>query len=153
MPSQCKVEVQDVLPRPVAVMRVTTHLSTWPQEFGGPLGRVYAALKAAEVKHPGLNVMVYRPRRDGRVDIECGVCVAAKFDCLGEVVSSETPGGVAATFAHIGPYSQLKAGHDAIVDWARSHGRTLSGTCWEVYGHWNDDPAKLRTDLYHLLLG
>ena len=27
----------------------------------------------------------------------------------------------------------------------------LAGPCWEVYGDWHDDPAKRRTDMYHLL--
>jgi hypothetical protein len=24
-------------------------------------------------------------------------------------------------------------------------------TCWEIYGDWDEDPAKLRTDIFHLL--
>jgi hypothetical protein len=41
--------------------------------------------------------------------------------------------------------------HDAIVAWCRLHGRRLAGPRWEVYGHWTDDEAKLRADVYYLL--
>jgi hypothetical protein len=27
----------------------------------------------------------------------------------------------------------------------------LAGPCWELYGEWHDDPARRRTDMYHLL--
>ena len=29
-------------------------------------------------------------------------------------------------------------------------GPRLAGVSWEVYGDWDDDPAKRRTDIYHL---
>jgi len=38
-----------------------------------------------------------------------------------------------------------------VIEWCRSQGHRLSGTRWEVYGHWTDDPSKLRTDVYYLL--
>jgi effector-binding domain-containing protein len=95
--------------------------------------------------------MVYRPRKDGQVDIECGVEVAAGFEGLGEVLYSETPGGLAATIAHIGPYEDLGVSHRAIVEWSRKNGHHLTGTCWEIYGDWYEDTAQLRTDLFHLL--
>jgi hypothetical protein len=27
----------------------------------------------------------------------------------------------------------------------------MTGVDWEIYGHWDDDPAKLRTDVFYLL--
>ncbi|MDB5328046.1 MAG: Bacterial transcription activator, effector binding domain, partial [Phycisphaerales bacterium] len=35
------------------------------------------------------------------------------------------------------------------------HGHAMAGPNWELYGHWdqswNDDPSKIRTDVYYLL--
>jgi effector-binding domain-containing protein len=45
----------------------------------------------------------------------------------------------------------MKPAHEAIHQWARENERRLTGTSWEVYGHWSDDPAKLRTDIYYLI--
>jgi effector-binding domain-containing protein len=146
-----EIAVVEIRPRPIAAVRVTTVLSKWPHQFRTPLDKVYEAVRAGKVRQGGHNVMVYRPREDGQVDIECGIEVASKFEGLGEVVYSETPPGRAVTIAHIGPYEQLGVSHRAIVDWSRRNGHRLTGTCWEIYGDWEEDPAKLRTDLFHLL--
>jgi effector-binding domain-containing protein len=115
------------------------------------LDKVYDAVKAGHVRQNGQNVMVYHSREDGRVDIECGVETEARFEPVGEVVYCETPSGTTVTTAHIGPYQELGTSHNAVVRWSRVNGYQLTGTCWEVYGDWNNDPAKLRTDIFHLV--
>jgi hypothetical protein len=35
--------------------------------------------------------------------------------------------------------------------WCESHARRATGVSWEVYGDWEDDPRKRRTDLFYLL--
>ena len=149
MPSH--VSIVDASPRPLAVVRVTTVLSKWPSQFRHALDKVYDVVKAGLVRQTGQNVMIYRPRDDRLVDIECGVETEARFEPIGEVVYSETPFGLAVATAHIGPYEQLRIGHEAVVEWSRQNGHRLTGTCWEIYGDWNEDPAKLRTDIFHLV--
>ena len=62
--------------------------------------------------------------------------------------NASTPAGTAATTVYLGPYDQMKLAHEAIHQWARENGRRLAGPSWEVYGHWSDDPARLRTDIF-----
>jgi len=143
--------VVKVEPGPIAAVRVTTTFSDWPKQFMKPLGMVYEAVNAGKIKQNGQNVMVYRPRGGDSVEIECGVQVATKFESIGEVVYSEIPGGTAATLVHIGPYGQLKASHLAVIEWSRKNGHRLAGVSWEIYGDWDDDSTKLRTDIFHLL--
>lgn len=138
-------------PRPLAAVRVTTVLSRWPREFMHSLDKVYAAVRAGHIRQTGHNVMVYYPRTDGRVDIDCGVETEGRFQPVGEVAYCETPSGAAVTTAHIGPYDRLGASHSAIAAWSREHEHGLTGVCWEIYGDWEEDPAKLRTDLFHLV--
>jgi effector-binding domain-containing protein len=145
------ISIVDASPRPLAVVRVTTVLSTWPSQFMHSLNKVYDAVKAGHVRQSGQNVMIYRPRDNRLVDIECGVEIEAKFEPIGEVVYSETPSGPAVTATHIGPYEQLRISHDAVVEWSHQNGYRLAGTCWEIYGDWNEDPAKLRTDIFQLV--
>jgi hypothetical protein len=38
----------------------------------------------------------------------------------------------------------------AVEAWCATNGRK-SGATWEVYGDWDDDPTKRRTDIYFLL--
>lgn len=56
----------------------------------------------------------------------------------------------AAATTHWGDY-RLGEAHDAVVTWCRTTGHTLAGISWEVYGHWHDDPTKIRTDIFYLL--
>jgi effector-binding domain-containing protein len=56
---------------------------------------------------------------------------------------------MAVTTVHIGPYEELRTSHHAVVEWSRRNGHQLTGTCWEIYGDWNDDPTRLRTDIFH----
>jgi effector-binding domain-containing protein len=142
----------DAGPRGIAAVRVTTAISRWPGEFKHALNKVYAAIRAGHVGQNGRNVMIYRHRSDGLVDIECGVETNQRFDPVGEVVYCETPSGMAVTTAHIGPYDQLGASYDAIARWSESNGHRLASVCWEIYGHWNDDPAQRRTDIFHIVI-
>jgi effector-binding domain-containing protein len=73
------------------------------------------------------------------------------FAAVGAVEPLQTPHGVAAMTTHWGDYGRLGEAHAAVVAWCRAHGRTLAGPSWEVYGHWDADPARLRTDIYYLL--
>jgi effector-binding domain-containing protein len=146
-----EISMVDAKPRPIAVVAVTTVLSKWPREFRHSLDQVYAAVKAGHVRQNGQNVMVYRSREDGRVDIECGIETEQSFDPVGEVRYRETPAGLAVTTAHIGPYSELGTSHQAVVEWSRTNGHQLTGTRWEIYGDWHEDPTQLRTDIFYLV--
>jgi len=142
---------RDVRPRSLAVVRVTTALALWPSQFRQELDKVYEAVRAGHVVSSGHNVMLYRHRRDGLVDIECGIETAGRFAGIGEVVYRETPAGTVVTATHVGPYRRLRETHDAVVAWAGTKGHRLSGVCWEVYGDWSPDPAKLETEVFHLV--
>lgn len=39
----------------------------------------------------------------------------------------------------------------ALEQWCKDNGRRPAGVSWEVYGDWDDDPVRRRTDVYFLL--
>jgi effector-binding domain-containing protein len=80
-----------------------------------------------------------------------GVEVTREFAGSGEVRPVRTPGGEAAVVRHVGPYDRLAEAHRAIHEWVRESGRAPAGTSWEIYGDWNEDPAKLETWVMYLL--
>ncbi|MEA2336928.1 MAG: hypothetical protein QOE82_935 [Thermoanaerobaculia bacterium] len=82
---------------------------------------------------------------------EFGVEVTREFAGSGEVRPVRTPGGEAAVVRHVGPYDRLAEAHRAIHEWVRESGRAPAGTSWEIYGDWNEDPAKLETWVMYLL--
>jgi effector-binding domain-containing protein len=142
-----------VAPRPVAGVRAQVSRGRVGQEFGRYLDQVYAAARAGVVALDGQNIFIYRGMADDQLTVDFCVGVTAPFSAAGAVMPLETPSGVAAMATHHGDYSQLGRANAAILEWCRANGRVRAGPSWEVYGHWHDDPAQLRTDVYYLLQG
>jgi effector-binding domain-containing protein len=114
------------------------------------LDGVWAFLRQNDLRAEGHNIMVYR-NNVPNLEFEVGVQVTRTFEPAGAVVPSNLPHGRAARTIHIGDYAGLEKAHDAIARWFRTNGHTPSGTRWEVYGDWEEDPAKLQSAVYWLL--
>lgn len=143
-----RIEAQ---PRPLAVVQVTTAVARWPREFKTSLDKVYEAVRARLIVPSGHNVMVYRHRPDGLVDIDCGIETSTAFDRFGEIVARTTPAGQAVTAAHIGSYQSMRETYRAIAEWSARSRIQLAPVSWEIYGDWEQDETKLRTDIFHLI--
>jgi effector-binding domain-containing protein len=147
------VTVQTVEPRNIAAVHARVLVEDIPKTFARYLDQVYAAAKAGAVQLDGQNVFLYRCVTDRRspMDLAFGVGVLAPFKAVGAVEPTQVPGGEVATTTHLGSYAGLREAHDAVIEWCRYNGRRLTGTSWEVYGHWVDDETKLRTDIFYQL--
>ena len=151
--SPYNVAVRTVAARPIAAVRARVPLGAVPATFKRYLDQVYAA-RANGIQLDGQNIFVYRAVSDsngGVVDAEFGVGAKAPFAPIGSVEYSTVPAGEVATVTHWGDYAKLGDAHDAVVSWCRANGRALSGTSWEIYGHWTGNPADQRTDVFYLL--
>lgn len=148
------VSVEQAVAREFAAVRARVPIARVPAVFGQYLDQVYAAGRAGAVQLDGQNIFVYRdgilPGEDA--EVEFGVGINAPFVATGAVVPAELPTGEVAHHTHWGDYSKLRNAHDAVIAWCAAHGRKRAGPRWEVYGHWTNDPAQLRTDVYYLLL-
>ncbi len=140
-----EIEVADQPAQAIAAVAWDTTGERFPREWRGHLDEVYACLRQAGVKG-GCNVMVYRDLPEpGHIRAEVGVEVGAGFSPSGRVQLSALPAGPAAVTTHRGPYEGLGAAHAAVGRWCAAAGRTLTGQRWEVYGDWEEDPARLET--------
>ena len=139
------VDTQEIL---TAVVRDTMPQDQISARILPLFDQVYAFLPAAGITHPGLNIILYR---SDRIDLEAGVQVQEMFQGSDKVHCSALPAGRTAHTTHFGPYDRLGKAHQAVMDWCRQHALKTGPISWEVYGHWNDDPALLRTDVYYLL--
>jgi effector-binding domain-containing protein len=137
--------------RPVAGVRAQVARGRVAQEFARYLDQVYAAARAGAVALDGQNIFIYRSATDDQLAVDVCVGVTAPFVATGAVVPLETPSGPVAMTTHHGAYSRLGEANAAILAWCRAQGRLRAGPSWEVYGHWHEDPAQLRTDVYYLL--
>ena len=146
-----EVHLETVQPRMLAAARGRcATMADIPAKIHELLDQVWPYVKQHQIKTTGINVVLYRPEPDG-LQMEAGVWVTEPFPESAPIIQTSTPGGPAATTTHMGPYSGIPNAHDAIVKWCSANHRERAGPTWEVYGHWSDDPAKLRTDIFHLL--
>ena len=142
------VVFQQVGSCPLAVVRRRAAQRELSTVVPAACGHVWTALKTHNVTGAGRHVALYL---DGAINLEVGVEITGAFSGAGDVVRSATPAGPVATVAHIGPYDRLDQAHQAIREWCQAHGHACAGPSWEIYGHWTDDPAQLRTDVFYLL--
>ena len=110
-------------------------------------GEVWEFARASHLPRPGRHLAV----PGWRINLEVGAEVFQPFDGNERVSCSKTPAGTVATTVHMGPYNRLHEAHEAIHRWCTMNGHAMAGPSWEVYGHWDDDPAKVRTDVFYLL--
>ena len=140
-----------VEPRLVAGVRAVVRRGRVGAAFRQHLDQVYAAAKSGALSLDGQNIFIYRNATEHELTVDFCVGVTAPFTTVGNVMPLETPGGIAAMTTHRGDYSGLAAAAAAVRDWCRDNNRAYAGISWEVYGHWDADPAKLHTDVYYLL--
>ena len=123
-----------------------------PAAFRKYLDEVYSTARKNGIPIDGQNIFVYRTTESpNELDVEFGVGVTSRFSPDGSIVYAELPIGQVATATHWGDYARLGETHKAVIDWCKANNRKRTGTRWEIYGHWYDDPAKIRTDVYWLL--
>jgi effector-binding domain-containing protein len=146
-----QVELKNVAATPLLVIRRRVSKDQLSRVVPDGCGTVWNFIRENGVTPRGQHVAVYRGTETRELDVEVGVEVGANAVGGGEVVVSATPSGMVATVAHIGPYSLLMNANDAIKAWCDANHHQIAGPSWEVYGHWTDDVAKLRTDVFWLL--
>ena len=137
-------------PRPLAAVRAATTHPRLGTDIVRLLDMVWPVLREQDIR-TGHNVVVYRGGGGGMITIDAGVEVFTDFADSGDVRHKFTPSGDMATTAHYGEYSGMAAAYAAVEQWCTDNGRRPAGVSWEVYGDWDDDPVKRRTDIYFLL--
>jgi effector-binding domain-containing protein len=144
------VSIAATSPTPTAVIRETTTWERFPTLWRELLDEVWGYARGAGVE-AGRNVMVYL---DDVPNVEVGVELDGTLTApSGRVLTSALPEGRAATtVARRAPSPEgIAAAHVAVVEWSRANGHELTGTRWEVYDHWRDDPDSFETAVYWLL--
>jgi effector-binding domain-containing protein len=142
------IQIREVTEQTTAVVRYRARGSELADVVPRGCGEVWAFMRSSGLPRPGRNLALYL---DGEINIEVGVEVFQAFEGNERIICSNTPAGVVATTAHFGPYDRLGEAHAAIHKYCSEHGHVLAGPDWELYGHWTDNPAELRTDIFYLL--
>ncbi len=143
-----QVQVKQVPAITTAVVRRRAAQQDLPKVIPQCCGEVWTFIRTAGIPNPGRLLALYL---DCEINFECGVELFQPFVGNDQVVSSSTPAGLVATVEHVGPYQHLHEAHKALCDWCAANGYSTATPSWEIYGHWNDDPSQLRTDVFFLL--
>jgi effector-binding domain-containing protein len=145
-----QVRTEQAAPRPLAAVRAVTTPQRLSTDIIRLLDQVWPVLREQGTR-TGHNVVIYHAAESGQLTIDAGVEVLTGFTERGAVRRVTTPAGEAAVTAHYGEYSMMGGAYAALDQWCAANGRHQAGVNWEVYGDWEDDPAKRRTDVYILL--
>lgn len=149
MPYQ--VNVEQVAPAYAAVGRVTCPVSELSKHIPALCGKAWNFVKTHKIPGDGHMIAIYRNGDLSAMQVEAGARVLAPFKSTPEIACVEIPSGPAAHAVHIGPYHQLAAAHNAVIDWCNANNRPRTSNSWELYDHPDPDPAKTRTDVYYQL--
>ena len=151
-PTDSSVSLQSAPLRGIAAVHARLPISRVPASFTTYLNQVYTAARNGAIPLDGQNIFVYRGGASGEdADVDFGVGVRSPFESHGAVTYCELPTGDVAVATHWGDYGKLDAAHSAVLAWCRANDREPTGTRWEIYGHWTDDPTHRRTDVCYQL--
>ena len=148
-PGECRIVT--VERRLAAVIKAQVPFREIPAAQRLLRARIAAAVRSLDVGPLGRTFTLWRPPVDGRLDMEPGILVSRGFEPVGEVVPSALPAGRAAHFLLVGSYEGIPGAWQALFAWCAEQRLKLADVNWEIYGEWNDDPAKLETSMHALL--
>jgi effector-binding domain-containing protein len=153
-----KVEVCEVKPQTTAVARGRANVHNIGDKVGQLLSPVWRSVKSSGIENVGCSVVLYRCDEAGAdffsesgVPIEAGALASSDFQIKATLCARRCLVAWWATTTHTGPYHNLPAAHQAVHSWCRENDYVLSGVNWEIYGHHDDDPAALQTEVFYLV--
>jgi effector-binding domain-containing protein len=147
-----EIRLEQLPSHPLAIVRRRAKIADLPAIIPDACGVVWRSIRAQNIPGAGRHIAVFL---DDEMSVEIGVELEAPYTGGYDLVASATPAGLVATAIYYGPYPGLPAVHSAIRNWCATNSRALGGPNWEIYDHWqdawNNDPSKIRTDVYYLL--
>jgi effector-binding domain-containing protein len=141
----------EALPRPLAGIAECVAPTALSAAISTLLGEVWQHLNGGNILTTGHNVILYNGPANPDFDALFGVEVHEKYAQAGRIIAAETPGGPVAMAVYWGQYTGLPEAHATVRQWLDAQGLQRAGPSWEIYHDWNDDPKKLRTDIFYLL--
>jgi effector-binding domain-containing protein len=140
-----EIGIIDEAAQEVAAVRIHTDLSHIGEDIGRGFGTLMGAMVAQAATASGPPLVVYHDVIDADTDGDIEVCVplAGPMEPDGGVAMRELEGGSMASTLHRGPYDEIGAAYEAVMDWISSEGHTVMGPPREIY---LNDPQTVRTD-------
>lgn len=126
------VEVVDLRPQTVAVVKAEVRVDEIPTFLGGAFSEVMQALAAQQLAPAGPPFCRYTSLGP-TFTVEAGFPSSDAVSPTGRVVPDVLPGGSAARVLHVGSYAEVTSAYDAASAWLEDNGYALAGPPWESY--------------------
>jgi effector-binding domain-containing protein len=123
-------------------------------DVGSSIRRTFDRLYAPDALKPGHghNFILYQNETREGARLLIGVLDREAGSSDPDVKAVHVPGGRVITAPHWGSYASMPATYGRIHDDIKARGLRRAPMSLEVYGDWDADPAKMKTDL-HIYLG
>lgn len=123
-------------------------------DVGSSIRRTFDRLYAPDAMAPGHghNFILYQNESREGAKLLIGVLDRVPGGRDPDVKAVHVPGGRMITAPHWGDYASMPATYGRIHDEMKSRCLRRAPMSLEIYGDWDDDPAKVKTDL-HIYLG
>lgn len=148
--SDYEITTEILSAQPVLSMRFEVAPAQLAAKFAEVLPAVFG--HAAQGSAPPCGMPFARYHGFGEtVDVEAGVPTQGPGQGTETISVSELPAGPAAVTMHVGPYDKLGDAHQALAEWAKANGKSVSGGPWEIYvsdPSQQPDPAKWETKVF-----
>ena len=143
-----RCDIVQVQPVVLAVTQAFVQPAEIPDRIIAMFDLVYQWLAGAPVDQTGPNYAVYDRFKNNGMRMRVGFPVSETFAGDERIQCLELAGGQAAHMLYRGPYNGLPQAHARLNQWCEAQSLQRAGSAWEVYGDWQEDQAKLLTDIY-----
>lgn len=140
------IHIIDLEPRVGAGIEVVTPRTQLVAAIRQSFDRIYKP--GALAPGHGHNFILYHSGTPAELRMTVGVLDRAPGGGDPDVKVAHVPGGRVLTATHWGDYGQMRTTYDVLHAEVAARNLKQIWKSLEVYGDWNDDPAKVRTDLY-----
>lgn len=125
--------LQEKEAQPAISIRTRSAVGDLPQVLGTAFEAIMKYLGEINAAPAGAPFVAYYNMDMQDLDIEIGFPVAAKLTGKDEMQASEIPAGKRLSCMYKGPYSQMEATYNAIMEWIAANGHTWIGVSYEIY--------------------
>jgi hypothetical protein len=120
----------------------------WANTGMALMNRMWKEISALHIPNNGLNVWAYWQGNMMMAGVGYTGSLPAGTDL--EQRSFELPRYVCVK--HVGPYNQIPETFTKAQEYFKTEGIAVGVPYLELYGHWNEDPSKLETDMLWTLV-
>lgn len=128
-----KIELTDQPSQHVLSIRTRTSVENLPEEIGKAYNSIMQYLKEIESEPSDVPFVAYYNLDMENLDVEMGFPVSKPMAGKGNIESSEIPAGKQISCMFKGPYKDMEAPYNEMMQWIKENEYTATGVAYEFY--------------------